>query len=363
MPPNRCLRNNIEATLMNNQEITRYLQQLRYPGLDKTLEELQLLGNIHVTDAHASVELLTANDNAFQTLKQQIEQQLHKHFNSIHIHARTVEKQPLHHGNTARPNNRAPYAKNVIAVTSGKGGVGKSTVAINLAISLAKKGYQVGLLDADVYGPNIPRLSNTDTERVSWNDHDQMVPSENFGLKIMSVALTTPRNDTPLVWRSSVAVSALMQFLDDVAWGALDFLVIDMPPGTGDIQLSMAQELPITAAVLVTTPQIVATDDVSRAIMMFKDIHVPMAGIVENMSYFIAPDTQIRYDIFGSGGGERIAQKYHIPFLGAIPLEMEIREASDRGEPPSALGSDKQKKYYDDIVANMQRHIAFTQRS
>ncbi len=345
---------------MNSQELTHLLQCLHYPNLDKTLEELQLLGNIHVKNSHASIELLTSNDASFGALKTFLEHELQHRYETVTIHAKTSETKSMHYGHTAQPNNRAPYAKNVIAVTSGKGGVGKSTVSVNLAISLAKKGYQVGLLDSDVYGPNIPRLTNTDTERIRWNDNNQIIPSENFGLKIMSVALTTPRNDTPLVWRSSVAVSALIQFLEDVAWGELDFLVIDMPPGTGDIQLTMAQELPISAAVLVTTPQIVATDDVSRAVMMFKDIGVPMAGIIENMSYFIAPDTKIRYDIFGKGGGERIAQKYNIPFLGNIPLEMEIREASDSGEPPAALGSREQKEYYDAIVEKMHEHIAFT---
>ncbi len=344
---------------MNSQELTHFLQQLHYPNLEKTLEELHLLGRIHVNNAHASIELLTSNNDSFTTLKTFLERTLQHRFNQLDIHAKTPEDHAMQYGHTAQPNNRAPYAKNIIAVTSGKGGVGKSTVSVNLAISLAKKGYRVGLLDSDVYGPNIPRLTNTDTERIRWNDNNQMIPSENFGLKIMSVALTTPRSDTPLVWRSSVAVSALIQFLEDVAWGTLDFLVIDMPPGTGDIQLTMAQELPITAAVLVTTPQIVATDDVSRAIMMFKDIGVPIAGIIENMSYFIAPDTKIRYNIFGSGGGERIAQKYDVPFLGSIPLDMEIREASDSGEPPSALGSSEQKQYYDTLVEQMEAHVSF----
>ena len=237
--------------------------------------------------------------------------------------------------------------------------MGKSTVSVNLAIALAQLGYKVGLLDADVYGPNVPRLTNTDLEKISWNDDNKIVPSENYGLKIMSVALTTPTSDTPLVWRSSVAVSALIQFLEDVAWGELDFMVIDMPPGTGDIQLTMAQELPITAGVLVTTPQLVASDDVSRAIRMFQDIHVPMAGLVENMSYFIAPDTGNRYDIFGSGGGQRLSERYNIPLLGQIPLDMEIREGSDNGEPPVALGSDVQKKYYQDIVKRMLEEIEF----
>ena len=261
-------------------------------------------------------------------------------------------------GNTTTPNNRAPYAKNIITVTSGKGGVGKSTVSVNLAVALAQKGFKVGLLDADVYGPNIPRLTQTDLERIKWNDN-KIIPSENFGLKIMSVGLTTPTMDTPLVWRSSVAVSALTQFLEDVAWGELDFMVIDMPPGTGDIQLTMAEELPITAGVIVTTPQLISTDDVSRAIMMYKDIKVPIAGIVENMSYFIAPDTGNRYDIFGNGGGKKIAAKYNVPLLGQIPLDMQIREFSDQGQPPVAMGNDDQKSYYQEIVNAMFNVIDF----
>jgi ATP-binding protein involved in chromosome partitioning len=263
------------------------------------------------------------------------------------------------YGTTAAPNNRAPYAKNVIAVTSGKGGVGKSTVSVNLAIALAQLGHKVGILDADVYGPNVPRLTNTDLEKITWNDNNKIIPSENYGIKIMSVALTTPTSDTPLVWRSSVAVSALIQFLEDVEWGELDFMVIDMPPGTGDIQLTMAQELPITAAVLVTTPQLVAADDVSRAIRMFEDIHIPMAGLVENMSYFIAPDTKNRYDIFGTGAGERLAQRYNLKLLGQIPLDMGIREGSDNGEPPVALGNNEQKNYYQDIVKELMTQITF----
>ncbi|MDH5465134.1 MAG: Mrp/NBP35 family ATP-binding protein [Thiovulaceae bacterium] len=268
--------------------------------------------------------------------------------------------QDKNYGDTKAPNNRAPYAKNVIAVTSGKGGVGKSTVSANLAIALAQEGYKVGILDADIYGPNIPRLLGVDMERMKWNDNNKIEPHNNYGVKIMSVGLTTPTMDTPLVWRSSVAISALLQFLEDVDWGELDFLVIDMPPGTGDIQLTMAEELPITAAVLVTTPQVVALDDVSRAIMMFKDINVHMGGVVENMSYFVAPDTGTRYDIFGKDGGSRVAQKYEIPLLGQIPLDIEIREQSDKGTPPVALGSDIQKNYYKDIIANLLKSTNFT---
>ena len=344
---------------MNSNELKNSLELLKYPQLNRTLAELKLLGEIKVVNNIANIELLTISDESYLNVKKLIEQNYLSKFEALNITKKMLGKKDTNYGNSANPNNRAPYAKNIIAVTSGKGGVGKSTVSVNIAIALAQKGFKVGLLDADVYGPNIPRLTNTDTERIKWDDNDKIIPAQNYGIKIMSVALTTPKADTPLVWRSSVAVNALIQFLEDVAWGELDFMVIDMPPGTGDVQLTMAQELPIAAAVLVTTPQVVATDDVSRAIMMFKDIDVHMAGVVENMSFFIAPDTKNRYDIFGTGGGERIATKYSIPFLGAIPLDMEIRKASDGGEPPVALGEKDTKKYYQDIVDNILENSEF----
>jgi ATP-binding protein involved in chromosome partitioning len=344
---------------MNTKTLLEALHSLPYPGLSRTLGELKLISDAKVTDNHADIELLTVSDDSYLNVKSAIEAAFGNTFTSLNITKKAQAPKDINYGNSAAPNNRAPYAANVIAVTSGKGGVGKSTVSVNLAIALAQKGYRVGILDADVYGPNIPRLTNTDLEKIRWNDDNQIIPCENYGLKIMSVALTTPTSDTPLVWRSSVAVSALIQFLEDVAWGELDFLVIDMPPGTGDIQLTMAQELPITAGVIVTTPQLVASDDVSRAIRMFQDIHVPIAGLVENMSYFVAPDTLTRYDIFGSGGGERLAARYNIPLLGQIPLNMDIREGSDNGEPPVVLGSDELKSYYREVVENMLKAVKF----
>lgn len=338
---------------MNTKELESALLALPYPGLSRTMGELKLISEVKVKNNHATIELLTVSDDSYLTVKNAIESAFSSLFDTLEVTKKATPKKDMNYGNSAAPNNRAPYAKNVIAVTSGKGGVGKSTVCVNLAIALAQKGYRVGLLDADVYGPNVPRLTNTDLERIKWNDDNKIVPSENYGLKIMSVALTTPTSDTPLVWRSSVAVSALIQFLEDVAWGELDFLVIDMPPGTGDIQLTMAQELPITAGVIVTTPQLVASDDVSRAIRMFQDIHVHIGGLVENMSYFIAPDTGARYDIFGTGGGERLSQRYNVPLLGQIPLNMAIREGSDNGEPPVALGDESLKNYYREVVEKL----------
>ncbi len=262
-------------------------------------------------------------------------------------------------GGLPRPNARGAFAKNVIVVTSGKGGVGKSTVAVNLASVLAQRDFAVGVLDADVYGPSVPRLLQVDGERLRWNEQDRIVPSENFGLKVMSVGLTTPTGDTPLIWRSAVATSALIQLLDDVEWGPLDFLVVDMPPGTGDTQLTMAQELSITAAVVVTTPQPVATDDVRRAIRMLKDVKAPIGGVVENMSGFLVPGTTTRLPIFGEGGGQRLADEYGLKLLGQIPLDMAIREASDAGTPLAAVGTPEQKKPFEDVVDALFKAIEF----
>ncbi len=341
---------------MNTKELLEFIKALQYPNLDKTLEELKLISDAKVSASGASIELNTIGDESYLRVKELLLKELEGKFSHLDITKKALSKD-MNYGDTQSPNNRAPYAKNIIAVTSGKGGVGKTTVSVNLAIALAQKGYRVGLLDADVYGPNVPRLTNTDLERIKWSDDNKIIPSENYGIKIMSVALTTPTTDTPLVWRSSVAVSALIQFLEDVAWGELDFMVIDMPPGTGDIQLTMAQELPLTAGVIVTTPQLVSVDDVSRAIRMFQDIKVPIGGLVENMSYFITPDTKVRYDIFGTGGADALCERYGVRLLGKIPLEMSIRSGSDNGEPPVALGSDEQKSYYNNIVDNLLNSI------
>src|ERR671922_458476 len=224
-----------------------------------------------------------------------------------------------------------PGVKNIVAVSSGKGGVGKSTIAVNLAVSLALDGARVGLMDADVYGPNVPIMLGASDARPEV-DVNKLIPIEAFGVKFMSMALLQP-GDKPMIVRGPILHGLVKQFLSDVKWGELDYLIVDMPPGTGDVQLSLAQLVPVQGAVLVTTPQEVALIDVRRALRMFETVAVPVLGVVENMSYFIAPDTGARYNIFGEGGGRKLAETYGVPFLGEIPLGMEVRKGGDAGVP------------------------------
>ncbi len=224
-----------------------------------------------------------------------------------------------------------PGIASIVAVASGKGGVGKSTTAVNLALGLAAGGLKVGILDADIYGPSMPRLLAL-SGRPQTVDGRILKPMEKYGLKVMSMGFLV-EEDTPMIWRGPMVMSALSQMLREVEWGELDILVVDMPPGTGDAQLTMAQQVPLAGAVIVSTPQDLALIDARKGLNMFRKVEVPLLGIVENMSYFIAPDTGARYDIFGHGGAEREAAKLGIPFLGAVPLTMDVRETSDAGTP------------------------------
>ena len=223
-----------------------------------------------------------------------------------------------------------PGVANIIAVSSGKGGVGKSTVAVNLAVALAKFGARVGLLDTDVYGPNVPIMVGLSQEPVVKSQ--RLLPLAAYGLKVMSLGFLNP-GDRPVVWRGPMLHTAVRQFLYDVEWGELDYLVVDMPPGTGDAQLSLAQLVPVQGAVLVTTPQAVALGDVRKAYRMFEQVHVPILGIVENMSYFVCPNCSEKHEIFGSRGGEELARTFGSTLLGRIPFSIDIREGGDAGLP------------------------------
>ncbi len=250
---------------------------------------------------------------------------------------------PAPNAGPATPRRGAPVAQAiagirfVVAVASGKGGVGKSTTSVNLALALAAEGWSVGLLDADIYGPSVPRL--LDLKDKPHTEDGMMVPLEAFGLRVMSIGLLVEER-TAMIWRGPMVMSALTQMLREVAWGTLDCLVVDMPPGTGDAQLTMAQTVPLAGAVIVSTPQDLALIDARRGVAMFERTDVPVLGIVENMSYFLCPHCGGRTDIFSHGGARHEAAATNVPFLGEVPLDIAIREASDAGRPIVATQPD-----------------------
>src|SRR5688572_9504537 len=251
----------------------------------------------------------------------------HGHAGHAHGHAHAQAPGPA--AAAPRP-DYIPEVRHTVAVSSGKGGVGKSTVAVNLALALRRTGATVGIIDSDVYGPDVPLMLGTKGRPGMFDN--KIIPVEAHGLKIMSIGLLVNEKE-PLVWRGPMIHSFIQQMLKDVMWGSLDYLVFDMPPGTGDAQLSLSQVLPLGGVVMVTTPQDVALLDVRKAIGMFQRLNVPMLGIVENMSYFQAPDTGTRYHIFGEGGGKKVAAEYGVPLLAQLPLDPETRAGGDEGAP------------------------------
>jgi ATP-binding protein involved in chromosome partitioning len=223
-----------------------------------------------------------------------------------------------------------PGIKNIIAVGAGKGGVGKTTVAVNLAVALAKCGSRVGMIDGDVYGPNVPIMLGLNTQLTT--DGQKIVPAEQYGLHVVSIGFLT-QDDAPVIWRGPMLHGVIQQFFREVRWPELDYLVVDMPPGTGDVALSLSQTVPVTGAVLVTTPQNVSLADTRRAIRMYQKLNIPTLGLVENMSYFVCPNCQHESDIFGKGGGEGLAKAMNVPFIGRIPMYEPIRRGGDAGMP------------------------------
>jgi len=251
----------------------------------------------------------------------------------------------------SQPKLPIPGVRNLIAVGSGKGGVGKTTVAVNLAVALAKLGYKVGLLDADVYGPNVPLMMGINQTPMAQGERIQ--PLRNFGVKIMSMGFLNP-GDKPLIWRGPMLHSVIQQFLRGVDWGELDYLVIDLPPGTGDVQLTLIQTAPITGAIVVTTPSAVSLEDARKAIHMFSQVRVEILGIVENMSYLIVPGTSQKLDVFGSGAGKRTAESMGVNFLGEIALDPEVRIGGDTGQPAAMRDeSDPRAGAFLELARNM----------
>lgn len=266
-----------------------------------------------------------------------------------------------HGGARPQPQQQAkpgiPGVGKIIAVASGKGGVGKSTTSVNIALGLQALGLKVGILDADIYGPSMPRLLGISGRPESANGRI-MKPMSNYGLKVMSMGFLV-EEETPMIWRGPMVMSALNQMMREVEWGNLDVMVVDMPPGTGDAQLTMAQQVPLAGAVIVSTPQDLALIDARKGLNMFAKVNVPLLGIVENMSYFIAPDTGNRYDIFGHGGARAEAERLKVPFLGAVPLHMQIRELSDAGMPVTVKDPESpHAQVYRDIAEKIWQQVS-----
>lgn len=332
------------------------LKTVRGPDLEGNIVDLGMVSDVFISDAkvYFSINVPAEQADALEPLRLAAERtvkalpgvkgalvSLTAERKAGAPAAKPTPPQPPHthnhghsHSHSAPPKQTKagiPGIGAIVAVASGKGGVGKSTTAVNLALALLANGLKVGILDADVYGPSMPRLLGI-SGRPKQIDGRIIVPMENYGLKAMSMGFLVDEG-TAMIWRGPMVQSALMQMLREVAWGDLDVLVVDMPPGTGDAQLTMAQQVPLTGAVIVSTPQDLALIDARKGINMFNKVEVPVLGIVENMSYFIAPDTGNRYDIFGHGGAKAEAQAIGVPFLGEVPLTISIREKSDAGTP------------------------------
>ncbi|MCJ7535806.1 MAG: Mrp/NBP35 family ATP-binding protein [Anaerolineales bacterium] len=304
------------------------LGKVQEPELHKDLVSLNMIRDVQIQDGDVGFTVMLTTPAC--PLRDQIERETREAVASIPGVKNVAVKLDANVPADGRPRGilKLPI-RNAIAVASGKGGVGKSTLAVNLAVILAKSGARVGLLDADIYGPNIPTMMGVD--RLPAAGEDKLYPAESYGVKLMSIGFMV-KADQPLIWRGPMLHSAIRQFLSDVEWGELDYLVIDLPPGTGDAGLSLAQSLPLSGGIIVTLPQQVSLDDARRGLEMFRQMNVPIFGIVENMSYLELPDGT-RMDVFGTGGGERLAAESGVPFIGSIPMDPAVREGGDLGVP------------------------------
>jgi ATP-binding protein involved in chromosome partitioning len=313
---------------VTRQSIIDALRSVKEPALERDVVELELVREVVVEGDRVRVRLDSLAPRSKQSIRDSVTRAIGDLRGVEHLDVGVDWRIPKGRAEDGRQS--VPGVSNIVAVSSGKGGVGKSTVAVNLAIALAGYGARVGLLDTDVYGPNVPIMVGVDEDlRV----HGQrLLPHEVYGVKVMSLGFLN-RGDRPVVWRGPMLHTAVRQFLYDVEWGAIDYLIVDMPPGTGDAQLSLAQLVPVQGAVIVTTPQEVALGDVRKAINMFEQVKVPLIGIVENMSYFVCDNCSARHEIFGSGGGQELAGRFGSTLLGQIPLSVTIREGGDRGVP------------------------------
>ena len=307
---------------------------MKYPGYSRDIVSFGLVKQVSAGDGAVTVavELTGGNPQIAQQIKAASEEALRSlpEVRHVFVEVKQPAGQPATGGNAWTQQNKVPGIRRIVAVASGKGGVGKSTVSVNLACALSRLGAQVGLMDCDIYGPSIPLMMGI-RQRPTISPEEKLVPPASHGVKLMSIGFLL-EGDQPVIWRGPMIVKTIQQFILQVDWGQLDFLLVDLPPGTGDAQLSLCQTVPLDGGVIVTTPQEASLGVVRKGIAMFEKVNVPILGIVENMSYFTAPNGE-RIEIFGHGGGQTEARRQKIPFLGEIPIYTEIRIGGDRGVP------------------------------
>ncbi|RRS32289.1 MAG: sodium:proton antiporter [Epsilonproteobacteria bacterium (ex Lamellibrachia satsuma)] len=338
--------------MLNKEHIQNKLTQVIYPGFTKNIMDFGFVKEVTVKENTVSIRLDIPS--AAPEIEAQLREEIMKRVSflgdfQIDI---SITKPKMPRETSSHGKNVLPKIQNFIMVSSGKGGVGKSTTTVNLAIALAQQGKRVGLLDADIYGPNIPRMMGIEDKQPVFLGKT-IKPILAHNVKVMSIGSLVERGAS-LIWKGAMVTQAIEQMLEDIDWGSLDVLLFDMPPGTGDAQLALAQSLPVTSGVCVTTPQKVALDDTIRSMDMFTQLHIPIAGIVENMSGFICPDSGKEYDIFGKGTTQPLADAYHTEVLGEIPIEPAIREGGDSGLPITVLAPNcETSKRYQNIAAKL----------
>lgn len=340
-------------TNLTKESVLAALRKVNDPDLNKDLVTLNMIRDLEIDGSTISFTIMLTTPAC--PMKERMKNEAHAAVSALPNVGLVEIKMDANVPSDGRDRGLLNVpVRNAIAIASGKGGVGKSTVSVNLAVALAQSGARVGLLDADIYGPNIPTMMGV--HQLPPATTEKLTPAESHGVQLMSIGFLV-KPDQPLIWRGPMLHSAIRQFLTDVAWGELDYLIIDLPPGTGDAQLSLTQSLPLSGGVIVTLPQQVSLDDALRGLEMFRQLNVPILGVIENMSYLELPDGT-RMDIFGTGGGERLAKETNVPFIGAIPIDSAVREGGDLGYPvilsqPDNPVSQALKTIAEDIAAKV----------
>jgi len=332
---------------MTNENVLEALKNVTYPGFTKDIVTFGFVKNVEIDGDKVAVviDITSSADEVKAQITDEASIELKKlGFVNVEVHI-TAPQAPKQMSNSVSGKNIAPHVKSFVMVSSGKGGVGKSTTAVNLAVAMAMQGKKVGLLDADIYGPNIPRMMGVSNQKPEIQGN-KVMPLKAYGVEIMSMG-SLMEDGQSLIWRGSMIMKAIEQFLRDILWSELDVLVIDMPPGTGDAQLTLAQSVPVTAGITVTTPQEVSLDDSRRSLDMFQKLHIPTAGIIENMSGFICPECDTESDIFGMGTTEAVAKEYNTNVIARVPIEPAIRVGGDTGMPVTYHKADSEtaKRY------------------